>query len=416
MKVSNWGNYPKVEARFFDDVKEANGVFIPRGYGRSYGDASLSDQILDTRNPDGAIQIVEGHLEADAGLSLKDVLDHIVPKAYFLPVTPGTKYVSLGGAVAFDIHGKNHHKEGSFGQKLLWLELENSQGEILQCSKAENSKLFYDTIGGMGLTGIIRRVGLQLKSIQSSLIEQERLSFNSLDETLDAFSKYGESEYSVAWIDCTSGGKSFGRSVLFLGAHSKEGKLDTYGGKSLSIPFYFPSFSLNKFSIQAFNEFYFLRNRKHQKSLVNYDKFFYPLDSIHHWNRIYGKNGFTQYQFVVPKKDGNKAVRELIEHIQKRKFYPFLTVLKELGEGNSKSVLSFPMAGYTLALDFKISRGLFDFLNELDEIVMNYGGRVYLAKDCRLPKKHFKKMYPKVDQSFGDPAYSSFLAERIGLR
>ncbi len=416
MKVSNWGNYPRVEAKVIDEPKAAKGAFICRGYGRSYGDASLSDQILDTSTTQGDIQIVDGHLEAEAGLSLKDVLDHIVPKGYFLPVSPGTKYVSLGGAVAFDIHGKNHHKEGSFGQKLLWLELENSNGDILRCSDKEHSQLFYDSIGGMGLTGIIRKVGLELKAIKSSLIDQERKSFSNLDETLEAFEKYGKRDYSVAWIDCTSSGSSFGRSILFLGTHSEQGELKVHGGKNLSIPFYFPSFSLNKFSIRAFNELYFLKNKTHQKALVNYDKFFYPLDSILHWNRIYGKNGFTQYQFVVPKKDGKRALKKIIEYIQKKRVYPFLTVLKEFGEGNSKSLLSFPMAGYTLALDFKIRPGLFDFLNELDEIVMKYEGRIYLAKDCRLPKEHFKQMYPKVDKSFGDTAYSSFLAKRIGLR
>lgn len=354
-------------------------------------------------------------LIADASASIAEVLEIIVPQGFFLPVVPGTKFVTLGGAIAADIHGKNHHIAGSFGNHVQWFEIETAEGKLTTCSRDDNPDLFRNSIGGMGLTGIIRRVAVKLKPISGNQILQERLSFESLEEVLEAFDTHANHTYSVAWIDCMSK-KSFGRSVLFLGEHAEGGDLKTPIKRSLNIPFFFPAFSLNEWSIAWFNRLYFWRNRKQKQGLIDYDSFFFPLDSIHNWNRIYGRNGFTQYQFVVPFEKGSQAILEVIEHIQSKRIYPFLTVLKAFGKGNSSSALSFPMPGYTLALDFKICKSLFPFLDGLDAIILRYGGRVYLAKDCRLSKENFKKMYPMEMEKFGESAFSSLLSQRIGLR
>ena len=415
VELSNWGNYPKVKAEVHASIDELSPKFISRGLGRSYGDASLSDQIFDATELRKDLKLEEDLLIASAGYSLSEILDFIVPKGFFLPVCPGTKFVTLGGALAADIHGKNHHQRGSFGVHAEWFDLYEAGAGSIRCNRTQNSDLFHSTIGGMGLTGIILKMAIRLIPISSTFIQQERRSYNNLDEILNAFEKFSSSEYSVAWIDCLSK-SNFGRSVLFLGEHSSEGKLNVPSRFKWTVPFYFPSFMLNKWSIRAFNWLYFHKNKKTEHALVDYDRFFFPLDSIHHWNRIYGRSGFTQYQFVVPFEGGKEAMKKIILEIQKSSYSPFLTVLKALGKANSNSALSFPIPGYTLALDFKIRPGLFEFLSQLDELVMEYGGRVYLAKDCRLSEDNFKKMYSADLGYFGNPECNSLLAKRIGLR
>jgi len=414
VKVSNWGNYPSVEAEVHPTSETPDQAFIPRAMGRSYGDAALEHHILDTRILKTSFELEGNLLITDAGSSLKEILEFIVPEGFFLPVSPGTKFISVGGAIASDIHGKNHHSEGSFGKYVEWIDIENSDGSF-RASKTENQVLFHSTIGGMGLTGVIKRAAIKLKKIETSLIDQEVIKLSNLTELLKAFKSYNSSTYSVAWIDCLSKGKSFGRSILFLGEHAKTGELKIPKSRKLNIPFFFPSFSLNNLTIRIFNSLYFTKN-KAKKDRINYDTFFYPLDGIGNWNRIYGKNGFTQYQFVIPFEKGDEALLKIIQSMQEARFLPFLTVLKTLGDKTSKSPLSFPIRGYTLALDFKIRKGLFEFLNELDKIVIEYGGRVYLTKDCRLPKAHFEQMYNWKNEFFGDPKHSSLLAKRIGLR
>lgn len=412
MKISNWGNYPIVDAEVQSTFRLKDGCLegIPRGMGRCYGDAALSSHILST--PKGnrllSFDTKQGILTAEAGLSLADLLPIIIPRGWFLPVTPGTKFVSLGGAVAADVHGKNHHSEGSIGSYILAFTLLSPAGERLHCTPSTNAAVFHATIGGMGLTGLILDVSLQLKPIETSAITQDSYKARNLTELLALLDQYESSTYNVAWIDCLSKGSSEGRALLMVGEHAtpdqlkgkawQENPLNVPQKGRISVPFALPSFTLNKFTIGAFNTLYYHKQRSaHVHSLTDYDTFFYPLDFIHHWNRIYGKRGFTQYQLVVPRAAGKEGILKILQKVRTAGFGSFLAVLKLLGPA-SQGLISFPMEGYTLTLDFPITARLFPFLNELDEIVLDYGGRIYLAKDARLPADTFRKMYPRWEE------------------
>ncbi|MFK7921791.1 MAG: FAD-binding protein [Bacteroidia bacterium] len=412
MKISNWGNYPIVDAEVQSTFRLKDGRLegIPRGMGRCYGDAALSSHILSTPKGNRLLSFdkKQGILTAEAGLSIADLLPIIVPTGWFLPVTPGTKFVSLGGAVAADVHGKNHHSEGSIGSYLVAFTLLSPAGERLVCTPLANAEIFNATIGGMGLTGLILDVSLQLKPIETSAITQDSYKARNLTELLALLDQYEPSTYNVAWIDCLSKGSNEGRALLMVGEHAAPDQLT---GKvwqdnplivpqkgRISVPIALPSFTLNKFTIGAFNTLYYHKQRRsHRHSLTDYDTFFYPLDFIHHWNRIYGKRGFTQYQLVVPRAAGKEGLLKILQKVRAAGFGSFLAVLKLLGPA-SQGMLSFPMEGYTLTLDFPISKRLFPFLNELDAIVLDYGGRIYLAKDARLPADTFRKMYPRWEE------------------
>jgi len=345
-----------------------------------------------------------GLLKAESGILLADILDIIVPHGFFLPVTPGTKWISLGGAVASNIHGKNHHKEGGIANYIVSFELINESGESIFCSRTENTALFSETIGGMGLTGIISSITLQLKTIETSFIQQKSIKAKNLEELLDLFEQHHHFTYSVAWIDCLKKGKNLGRSILMLGEHATKNELSSnqkialklHPNKTINIPFYFPNFSLNRYSIQLFNALYYNKQwDKEKNSLVHYDSFFYPLDKINNWNKIYGNNGFTQYQLVIPFERGREGLKEIIHTISQSGIGSFLAVLKTFGKKDEfASSLSFPMEGYTLALDFKISPEVFSLLDQLDKIVSAYNGKLYLTKDARMPKAMFEKCYP----------------------
>lgn len=405
---------------------------IARGLGRCYGDASLNETIIGTEKYDKAIYFndEEGIFECQAGLSLDEILKIIVPRGWFLPVTPGTKFISVGGAVASDIHGKNHHVDGSFSNHVIRLDIMLSTGEITSCGPDQQTDLFRATCGGMGLTGIIMAVRFKLKPIESAYITQTQVKARNLEELLEHFQTYKDYTYSVAWIDCLKKGKHFGRSILMLGEHATHDELTdklkvnpfpVHGDPKLTVPFNLPSFVLNKFSVKAFNMLFYGKNLKPvQKGLVHYDPYFYPLDFVHSWNRMYGKNGFVQYQFVIPlhAKDG---LIKIMRKISDRNMGSFLTVLKVFGP--QESLISFPMEGYTLALDFPIEDGLFDFLNELDQIVADCGGRLYLTKDARMDAGFFKNSYPGYDEFIKiirryDPEdkFTSLLAKRLYIR
>jgi decaprenylphospho-beta-D-ribofuranose 2-oxidase len=408
--ISNWGNYPKINAnvryvRDLGELKEYIRAFehlIPRGLGRCYGDSSLSDNIVSICNLNRFLSFDEknGVLRCESGVSLKEVLDIIVLKGWFLPVTPGTKFITVGGAIASDVHGKNHHKEGSFADHLLSIELMLSNGEIDTCSKEENSELFSATCGGMGLTGIILNATFKLKRIETAYIRQRIIIARDINEIIGFFDEYKDYTYSVAWIDCLAKGKNLGRSVLMLGEHAKKDEITheqfiMKEKRKVNIPFNLPSFVLNRVLVRVFNAYFF---NKHifasKKFFVDYDEFFYPLDSIFNWNRIYGSRGFIQYQFVLPKKSGAEGLKRMLEKVSQRGTGSFLAVLKLFGKGNN-NLLSFPMEGYTLALDFPLRNGLLEFLDELDEMVLEYGGRLYLSKDARMSSKMFKGSYKK---------------------
>ena len=410
--ISNWSNYPISES----EVVHWRGIntnlpskdWIARGMGRCYGDASLAENIISTASHNHLINFdeKEGLLTCQAGTTLKEILDVFVPKGWFLPVTPGTKYISVGGALASDVHGKNHHVEGCFGDHVVNAELVLPNGEKINCSAKENAEIFEATRGGMGLTGLIDSVTFRLKKIETSFIKQKQVKASNLSEIFALFEKHKDATYSMAWIDCLKGGKGFGRSIMMAGEHAtleelnakqKRSPLVGNPDKSITMPINLPSFALNKLSIKAFNWLYYTKNfRKEIENVVHYDGFFYPLDSILHWNRMYGKNGFLQYQFVLPLEKSEAGLIEILSKIREKGWGSFLAVLKLFGKQDN--LISFPMEGYTLALDFPIKKGLFDFLDELDELVLQYDGRIYLSKDARMKSEMFNKSYPKIDK------------------
>lgn len=414
-QIANWGNYPAMESdeksfAFDDQLKEVfkgEGSFIPRGNGRCYGDASLAQVTVSTLKYDKILSFdtVNGFLECQSGITLDQVLEVIVPKGWFLPVTPGTKFITVGGAIASDVHGKNHHVDGCFSHHVLEMDVLTGSGETITCSPTSHIDLFEATCGGMGLTGVITRVKFDLKKIETSYIRQKQLKAANLDEVLRLFDEYKHYTYSVAWIDCLQKGKSFGRSILILGEHAtlnelnetqKKDPLKLPGKKQITFPFNLPWWVLNSFTVKAFNFLYYNKNtRKEINNVVSYEPFFYPLDAILHWNRGYGAKGFVQYQFVLPleAKDG---LVEIMNRISNAGMGSFLAVLKVFGPQDS--LISFPKEGYTLALDFPVRKGLMEFLDELDEIVLKHGGRIYMSKDARMKPSMLQAGYPGLEQ------------------
>ncbi len=386
MLISGWGRYPVIEslpvfpftathARLTLESEQYSQL-IPRGMGRSYGDSALGAQVFQSTYLNHILEFDDkkGLVRCQSGVSLDDLLTTFVPRGWFLSVTPGTRFVSVGGAIASDVHGKNHHVDGCFSRYIKSIRMLLATGEIINCSAEDHSELFYATCGGMGLTGLILEAEMYLKPIESSYIDETIIKTTDLKHTVELFEQYESSSYSVAWIDCLASGNKLGRSLLMLGEHSQQGGFDMLNKKGLSIPVDMPSALLNSYSVSAFNALYYNRIRQAEiKHQVHYQPFFYPLDALQNWNRLYGKNGFTQYQFVIPQSTGLEGMTEILNRIVASKKGSFLAVLKAFGEKNS-NYLSFPVKGYTLALDFKIDSQLFGFLDTLDQIVLEYGG------------------------------------------
>ena len=400
-KVTNWGNFPVVEKEIksedtlqkIKDFVQNNNEIIARGNGRCYGDASLSEHIFSTKRLNKLISFdrLNGIIECESGVLLSEILEVIVQQGYFLYVTPGTKFISVGGAIASDVHGKNHHAEGCFSEYVISFSLLNENGEILICSRTENTDKFWATIGGMGLTGIILSAKFKLKNIETAYIRQESIKAENLDEIFKLFDESEDWTYNVAWIDCLQKGKNIGRSILMRGEHAfkhqlpsklQEKPLRLKKKLNLTVPFYFPNFVLNNLTVKIFNFLYFNKQTKKEvKNNVDYETFFYPLDIANDWNKIYGKGGFIQYQFVIPKEKGKEGMKEILQTIAKSGNGSFLAVLKLFGKNNAEAYNSFPIEGYTLALDFKVNAKLKHLIKKLDEVVEAYGGRIYLTKD-----------------------------------
>ena len=411
--VTNWGNYPQIEA----DVAEVSGDtdihkliagkdhLIARGNGRSYGDSSLGDNIFSTLrlNKFLAFNQENGTIECQSGVLLADIISVVVPTGFFLPVTPGTKFITVGGAIAADVHGKNHHVDGSFARHIEHFELMDERGEITRCSPTENPNLFWQTCGGMGLTGIIIAAKFRLKKIETAFITHISRKTKDIESTMRAFESSSGSTYSVAWLDCFGTSKSLGRSILQLGEHSKIDEIPSALSSDplilppkakLAIPAFLPSFALNRFSVTAFNAAYYHRQlRSESRGIIHFDPYFYPLDGVREWNRVYGKNGFVQYQFVLPLSRSFDGIIKILEKVRRSGQGSPLAVLKLFGKQDPNAVMSFPMEGYTVALDFKVNEHVFRLLDELDEIVEAHEGRVYLAKDARMSASFFKKTY-----------------------
>ena len=397
---------------------------LPYGLGRSYGDSCLNANgiLLTTSKMDKLISFdpESGVVRCEAGLSLAELLEIIVPKGWFLPVTPGTKFITVGGAIANDVHGKNHHVAGNFGHHVQGLELLRSNGARHYCSPSENRHLFEATIGGLGLTGLITWAEFKLKPIHNPFIQMESIKYKNVDEFFDiAADSDKDYEYTVSWIDCLSNGDQLGRGLFMRGNSAPAGAKASMksGHEKVSIPLDAPGFLLNSASIKAFNTAYYNKQQKRVvKQTTHYDPFFYPLDAAHQWNRLYGKAGFYQYQCIVPFSETREPIREILRTISRSGQGSFLAVLKVFGEVPAKGMMSFPKPGVTLALDFA-NRGqkTLQLFKALDEIVARNQGSIYVAKDARMSADHFKQFYPRWKEfsQYVDPKFSSSFWRRV---
>ena len=390
------------------------------GNGRSYGDVCLTDDhILLGRGLDRfiALDAKRGILRAEAGVLLSEILDIIVPKGWFLPVTPGTRFVTLGGAVANDVHGKNHHRAGTFGHHIKALELVRSDGSRRVCTPTENSEWFAVTIGGMGLTGLITWVEIQLSRIAGPWIQGRSQRFRNIQEFL-MLSEACDSkhEFTVAWVDCGASENDLGRGILLSGDFAPA---SVRGGKRpaaralVHVPFASPASLINRFSSKAFNAIYY--RKPLGEFLTHYERFFYPLDAVGNWNRLYGPKGFQQYQCVLPPGTAEQALGELLAQVARCGQASFLAVLKRFGNKPPVGTLSFPRPGITLALDFPMAGAkTLSLLGELDKVVAAAGGALYPAKDARMGADMYRHSFPNLINSsaFFDPGFSSLFRRR----
>lgn len=440
MKLSGWGKYPVMEATVhrpnrLEDIAAIikKGQTIARGHGRAYGDSAINPHStidMTACNRLLAFNPTNGQLVAEAGLSLADIIAIFVSRGWFPSVVPGTKFVTLGGMVAANVHGKNHHQDGSFGRYVDWLDIIEADGKTVRCSRRKNAKLFDHTIGGMGLTGVITRVAIRLRPITSSSIKKQTIPADNVNHALRLFEKHHDSHYSVAWIDCLATGRALGRSVLFLGEHAgpdelpakrRSTGLDMPHKNKLQIPFDLPSWTLNKFTVGLFNSLYFRRACKQPpESMVDLDSFFFPLDNILGWNKIYGRRGFLQFQCVLPTESCDAGLNALLSLISSSGVSPFLAVLKKLGP--QEGGISFPMEGYTLALDFPVTDRALRLQRALEQHTLQHNGRFYLAKDAVMPADVFArsdsriKIFQKFRSDRGsDKRFASSQSKRLGL-
>jgi FAD/FMN-containing dehydrogenase len=427
----SWGRYPKYNAKVvplhwqgdFPRVTEGlvNGA-LPVGMGRSYGDVCLLEggNLLVTTGMNRLIDFnpETGLLTAEAGITLAQILDFAVPRGFFLPVTPGTKYVTLGGAIANDIHGKNHEVAGSFGCHVPSFELVRSDGTRRVCSATENADWFAATIGGMGLTGVITWAQLRLKPIVSRLIDYEGIQFHGIDEFLALKQQYKHVEYNVSWVDCVSTGRNFARGIFMAGDHSRvPTKLKPSSQRKLTFPFDAPAFALNRATVSMFNSVYFHKQLKSRvKGLQDFEPFFYPLDKILHWNRLYGKQGLLQFQYAIPWESAKEGTVAILREIAKSGLASFLAVLKAFGDIPSLGMMSFPQAGIMFALDFPIRPDVsFPLMQRLGDMTRDFGGRLYPAKDAAMTGPQFRTFYPLWQQfaQYRDPMLTSSFWERV---
>lgn len=432
-EYTSWGRYPQhspsevLTPAWRSDVKINYQLpILTYGLGRSYGDSchNTGGTIIDSSGLNKFISFDEstGVLSCEAGVTFEEILRVFVPRGWFLPVTPGTKFVTVGGAIANDIHGKNHHANGTFGRHVIGFEVLRSDGQILWCSAESNPDYYRATIGGLGLTGLILRADFVMQRIETPFILMETRKFRSLDEY---FQISGEMDklypYTMSWTDCASPSR-FGRGIMMCGTHAPASaelpKLPR--PRSITFPFDAPSWLLNRFSIRAFNVLYYHKQfRSITRSIIHYDPFFYPLDAILHWNRMYGKRGFLQYQFHVPFSAGQGVVSDIFRRIARSGEGSFLAVLKTFGDIPSPGLLSFPRPGVNLALDFPFrGASTLALLTTLDDIVAAHGGAVYPAKDARMSARSFQRFFPQWLEfsRYIDPQFSSDFWRRVSIK
>lgn len=431
--VSGWGRYPTIEssvhapatrtamARLLDSVQAP---LIARGMGRSYGDASLAAHSMVMTRLDHFIAFdgEAGTLECSAGITLANILAVVVPRGWFLPVLPGTGYVTLGGAIAADVHGKNHHHDGSFSQFVDEISVMLADGSVLRCSRDSHADLFHASAGGMGLTGIILAARLRLRAVSSSHIDQRLLATPDLDTTLALLEQHEGSTYVVAWLDVNQGGARRGRGIVMLGEHARDGELAPDTRRALSVPLDMPAGLLGRPLTRAFNALYHARGARNTAShRVHYARYFFPLDALGDWNRLYGRRGFLQHQCVLPPDSARAALRELLHCVTASGLVSPLAVLKGFGAGND-NLLSFPRSGLTLTMDFARSDAALALCARLDAIVVAHGGRLYLAKDAAMSTATFRHGYPQwqrfqeIRERYGALGrFASLQSQRLGL-
>ncbi|MBR0773816.1 FAD-binding oxidoreductase [Bradyrhizobium diazoefficiens] len=408
--VSGWGRFPVVDTemlrpRSFAAVGDAVARgSIARGNGRAYGDAAIgAARTIEMTGFDRvrSFDPATGRLRLEAGVQLSDIIETFAPRGFLPFVVPGTRFVTVGGAIAADVHGKNHHGEGGFGRYVDSILLRTGQGEVIEASREQNPDAFFATIGGMGLTGIILEATMRLRPVETGWIRERVISAADLDAAMRALDAGDTATYSVAWIDCVARGGDLGRSLIYLGEHARADELEAGAGRfpagkdpGLAVPVDLPSMTLNRYSVRAFNELYYRMGARRAGShhVVSLYPYFFPLDSVGAWNRIYGRRGFLQHQCVIPTAGARGVLGEILDRVSRRGDASFLAVLKKLGEGDG--LLSFPLPGYTLALDVPLKGDILDFLDEIDRLVVAAGGRLYLAKDARQSRATFEAGYP----------------------
>jgi len=443
MKFSGWGRFPVHEAEPLwpftgrDVLALQSGAtgLIARGNGRAYGDAAIGTRqtLLTGRLARMmAFDPGSGLLTVEAGTLLTDIIETFLPRGYFPLVVPGTRYVSVGGMLASDVHGKNHHLVGGFGDTVESFTLALPDGRVVRCSRSENADLFHATQGGMGLTGTVLDATFRLVPVETGWITQHTLVAANLGEAIRLLGTDSPLPYSVAWIDCLARGTSLGRSLVYRGEHASLARLADLGRAAqpwpalrrsrLSVPFDAPGVALNRHAVAAFNEIYYRSGAAQAAAprLVPWHSYFFPLDHVLHWNRLYGRRGFVQHQCVIPSSAAESTLHDILDRIARRGSASFLAVLKKLGPGSGW--LSFPADGYTLALDLKFEPDLLAFLDEIDERVVAAGGRLYLAKDARQSRATFEAGYPAVERFRGlrralgaTGRIESFQSRRLGL-
>jgi decaprenylphospho-beta-D-ribofuranose 2-oxidase len=440
-RLSGWGANLRVDCRLSEPETPAQvrawldrSGTIARGLGRSYGDAAVNAgrQVLGMARLDayGAFDEATGTLTCEAGVSLEQIIHHFGPRGWFPMITPGTKFVTVGGCIANDVHGKAHHVQGSFNSCVESMTILLASGEIVTASRQENPELFWATFGGMGLLGVVLTATLRLRRIETTYFRQKALRVKDLDGMLATLEEQDHLfPYSVATIDVFATGAKLGRGVVNVGEHAtlaelpqalKAEPLRGARQSKLTVPFELPEFTLNPLSMRVVNAV-IMRIQSGSPDYGHFEGFFYPLDKLAHWNRGYGRRGFTQYQFVIPFQDGARHLRQLLTTIFSAGELPFLNVLKRMGKA-SPSPLSFPREGLTLAIDFPIRKNTRALLRRLDAMVLDAGGRVYLGKDSFLDAPTFRAMYPEVDRWLQtkakydpDGVFTSDLSRRVGL-
>lgn len=411
--LHGWGRHPVVvgrERRSEDLEAITRGAVLTRGMGKSYGDASLpppgegvvvanstlADRIL-SFDPD------TGVIRAEAGLALRRLHHLFIPRGWFTPVSPGTQLLTIGGMVASDVHGKSHHIDGTFGAHVRSLRLRVADGSIVECSDTQEPELFRATLGGMGLTGHILEVEFRLKRIPSPWIFQESERLDDIDAVVDHLKQASEKwPFTMCWVDCFSTGKALGRGILMSGrwAEPDEVRGKTYKEipRLVTVPFAVPDFVPRTWGVKLFNSFYFwLHGAGSKQTIIHPYMFWYPLDVVHQWNRLYGRRGFTQYQCVLPVRAGNPVLRRLLELLQERGTVPYLNVVKDCG-AEGKGMISFPRPGISFALDITVDDRLQGVIDEVNELVIAEGGRIYLTKDAYTRAEHFRAMDPRIEE------------------